>query len=155
MSKPDGPSIKDVLSGKMDKSDIAVKEQHEIYLNNHLNENFTEELFAEKWNLFLSKLESPNQKTTLSPAPEFNPDYRFILRVENTVQEEIIRTIKPELVAFLRKELKNSSIEVIAEIREKEGIKFIYSDDEKYQEMAKKNPDLILLRQKFKLDFGD
>jgi hypothetical protein len=91
----------------------------------------------------------------LSPPPEFNPGYRFILYVENTVQEEIIKSVKPDLVGFLRTELENSSIEVLTEVKEKAGVKLIYSDDEKYQEMARKNPDLVLLREKFRLDFGD
>lgn len=100
-------------------------------------------------------VDSPNLKITLSAAPSFSDDYQFILNIENTVQEEMVRTIKPNLVTFLRKELKNSSIDISTRIVEKSGEKMIYSDDEKYAEMVKKNPDLLLLRQKFNLDFGD
>jgi len=149
------PSIKDALSGKMQKNEVSAKQQHEAYTNQDLKENITEDRFKEKWNLFLNKVDSPTLKTTLSLIPEFSSDYKFILKIGNTVQEENIRIIKPELVSFLRNELKNSSIEVVTEIEEKEGEKLIYSDDEKYEEMVKNNPDLSLLRQKFNLDFGD
>jgi hypothetical protein len=155
MAKPESLSIKDVLSGQAEKEVGSIREQHEIYTSSHINENFSERQFIEAWNLFLSRLESPNIKTSLSQVPEFKPDYRFVLIVENTIQEEMIKGIKPELVAFLRKELKNSTIEILTEIKEKEGGRIIYTDDEKYREMLKKNPNLELLRQKFKLDFGD
>lgn len=151
----ESPSIRDALSGKPDGNNLSAKEQHEIYTANNLADDFTESMFIEKWNNYLSTVESPNLKFTLSTVPEFSPDYKFTLRIENTVQEENIKAIKPELVAFLRKELKNSSIEVISKIVETKGEKMIYSDDEKYADMAKKNPDLVLLRHKFNLDFGD
>jgi len=69
------------------------------------------------------------------------------------VQDDLINTIKPELVSWLRKELKNSKILLTTEIDETEKEKIIYTDTEKYLEMLKKNPRLELLKKKFKLDF--
>lgn len=149
------PSVKDALSGKMETSQVSAKEQHEIYHSQDYTEDFTEERFREAWNLFLSKVDSPSMKTTLSTIPEYDLDYNFVLKIDNSVQEENVKSIKPDLVAFLRKELKNSSIEISVEIVESKAKRIIYSDDEKYAEMAKKNPDLALLRQKFNLDFGE
>jgi hypothetical protein len=134
---------------------ISAKDQHEMFSNSSQVETFTEKEFVEKWNFFLSKVESPNIKTSLSVVTVFNPDYKFDLCVENSVQEDNVRNIKPQLVSFLRKELKNSTIEIGTKIEERKSIRLIYSDDEKYVEMAQQNPALVLLRSKFNLDFGD
>jgi len=66
----------------------------------------------------------------------------------------LINTIKPELVSFLRKELKNSKIQLNTIITEKVKGVVIYTDEEKYEELLKKNPSLALLKQKFNLDFS-
>ncbi len=63
--------------------------------------------------------------------------------------------IKPELVSWLRKELHNSKISLVTKIAQKKRGRIIYTDEEKYAEMLKKNPNLALLKQKFNLDFGD
>jgi hypothetical protein len=86
--------------------------------------------------------------------PELKEDYLLVLEIENTVQEDLISTIKSELVSWLRKELKNSKIQLNTEITEKVKGRIIYSDAEKYDELLKENPSLALLRQKLNLDFG-
>ncbi|MBN1820985.1 MAG: hypothetical protein JXR31_01670 [Prolixibacteraceae bacterium] len=149
------PSIKDALSGKLEDNTVSAKQQHQAYNNSNLKEDFNKEQFKTKWNEFLTTVDSPTLKTTLSNVPDFVSDYQFVLKIGNTVQEENIKMIKPKLVAFLRNELKNSSIEVITQIETVESNRIIYSDDEKYDDMVKKNSDLQLLRQKFNLDFGD
>jgi len=93
-------------------------------------------------------------KSTLSIVPEIQEEFSLFLEIENTVQEGLIVGIKPELVSFLRKELKNSQISLVTKITKKVRGKIIYSDNEKYDEMVKKNPSLALLRKEFNLDFG-
>jgi len=77
----------------------------------------------------------------------------LVIRIDNSVQEDLINSIKPELVSWLRKELRNSKIQLITQIDETQKEKIIYTDVEKYMEMLKKNPGLELLKQKFNLDF--
>ena len=67
----------------------------------------------------------------------------------------MINSIKPELVSFLRKELKNSEIEFTTKVTEHVKNKIIYTDKDKFDEMVKKNKSLKLLKQKFNLDFGE
>lgn len=93
-------------------------------------------------------------QSTLSNLPDLNEDYQLILEIENTVQEDLITSIKPELVSWLRMELKNSKIQLTTLITEKVKGKIIYTDAEKYDELLKENPALALLRKKFNLDFG-
>jgi hypothetical protein len=149
------PSIKDALAGKFEKDELSAKKQHEIFTKEEEAENFTQEQFILKWNQFVSTLDDrPNLQSTLSRHPEFTPGYQFVLEIENTVQEDLINQVKTDLVSWLRRELKNSNIQVSTCITEKVKGRIIYTDAEKYDELLKKNPSLALLRQKFNLDFG-
>jgi hypothetical protein len=149
-----GPSIKDALAGKFDEEKLSAKEQHEVYTQAGATNEFTAELLKQKWNEFLSRLhDRPNLQSTLSGVPRMEESFRLVLDIDNSVQDDLINSIKPELVSWLRKELKNSRIQLVTQIIETEKEKIIYTDSEKYLEMVKKNPRIELLKQKFKLDF--
>jgi len=144
------------LRGKFQEEKISAKEQHQIYTQADESEPFTTEDLKVKWEQFLTRLEDrPNLKSTLSTIPEIKENYQLLLEIENTIQENLIGGIRPELVSWLRKELHNSKIQLITNISEKVKGRLIYTDSEKFEEMVKKNPELTLLRQKFKLDFGN
>ncbi len=149
-----GPSIKDALAGNLGEEKLTAKEQHEIYTRAGETKDFTTDILKTKWEEFVLRLnDRPNLQSTLSHVPQLEPNYQLILDIDNSVQDDLINTIKPELVSWLRKELENSKIQLITRITETEKEKIIYSDSEKYMEMLKKNPKLELLKQKFKLDF--
>jgi len=78
-----------------------------------------------------------------------------LLRVSNSIQEMEIRLVKPELVSWLKKELRNSGIEMTTLLEKVESERMIFSDSEKMQMMMQKNPLLYELKQKFNLDFKD
>lgn len=127
-----------------------------MYANNDEAEVFTLTDLELKWRSFLSKLDDrPSLQTTLSYIPEIKENFQLYLDIENSVQEDAINLIKPELVSWLRKELHNSKISLVTKITEKTRGRIIYTDEEKYAEMLKKNPNLAILKQKFNLDFGD
>ncbi|HKL31472.1 MAG TPA: hypothetical protein VJ919_02995 [Tangfeifania sp.] len=150
-----GPSIKDALAGKFEEEKISAKEQHEIYSRPGESEEFTVEQLKEKWESFVKKLESrPNLQSTLSNVPELGENFQLLLDIDNSVQEDLINSVKPELVSWLRKALKNSKIQLVTHISQVEKEKIIYTDQEKFMEMLKKNPQLENLKQKFNLDFG-
>lgn len=149
------PSIKDALEGKFEENQLSAKEQHKIYSKEDEKENFTLEELKVKWEAFLTRLDDrPNLQATLSNLPELKENFELVLEIENTIQEDLIGNIKPELVSWLRIELKNSHIQLTTVITEKIKGRIIYSDSEKYDELLKKSPSLALLRQKFNLDFG-
>ena len=155
LSNMSSPSIKDALEGKLDDKQLTAKEQHQMYSKDDEKEDFTIEELKLKWEVFLTRLnDRPNLQSTLSNLPELKEDFQLVLEIENTVQEDLISTIKPELVSWLRKELKNSKIQMNTVITEKVKGRIIYSDAEKYDELLKENPSLALLRQKLNLDFG-
>jgi hypothetical protein len=119
-------------------------------------EPFTNEQLALKWQEFIDQLEDrPNLRATLSAIPEITEGNQILLKIGNSVQEEEVRLVKFELMSFLRKELRNSEIELITRIEKLEQERVFYSDTEKLQLMMKKNPELFILKQKFNLDFKD
>ncbi len=117
-------------------------------------EPFSEDQLREKWNEFLPRLDDrPSVKATLTNLPKIQEDFSLILEIDNRIQDEMLTSIKPELVSWLRKELHNSKIALKTVITEIKREKVIYSDIEKYQEMASKNPNLALLKRTLNLDF--
>ena len=155
-NKVDTPSVKKALKGVFNDEvkQISAKEQHEMYSKSEETEKFTQEQLAKKWNEYLPRLnDRPNLKTTLSAVPQLQDDYTLILEIDNTIQNDAIDTIRPDLVSWLRKELRNSSINLKTVVTEIAREKVIYSDTEKYEAMAKKNPNLALLRRTLNLDF--
>jgi hypothetical protein len=149
------PSIKDALEGKFDEKQLSAKEQHQIFSKEDEKEEFTLEELKSKWDAFVTRLDDrPNLQSTLSELPELKENFLLVLEIENTIQEDLISSIKTELVSWLRMELKNSKIQLTTVITEKVKGRIIYSDSEKYDELLRKNPSLALLRKKFNLDFG-
>jgi hypothetical protein len=149
-----GPSIKDALAGNFGEEKLSAKEQHQIYTRAGETNDFKADALKIKWEEFVNRLnDRPNLQSTLSRVPVLEQDFQLVLEIDNSVQNDLINSIKPELISWLRKELKNSKIQLTTRISETEREKVIYSDSEKYMEMLKKNPKLELLKQKFKLDF--
>ena len=150
-----GPSIRDALNGVVTREEkVSVQEQFSAYVSNDLKENFTRSQLELKWNEYLLSLQQrPSLKAALSQVPEITDDLRLEVTVSNSVQLEMVRDIKPQIVSWLRSELRNSGIDLIVRIDDSRPEKMIYTDQEKFQEMSRKNPSLLFLRQKFGLDF--
>jgi hypothetical protein len=150
-----GPSIKSVLNGgPIGDEKLSTIEQHQLYTRQDLFEEFNQEQLNDRWKEYLTTLDDrPNMKSTLSRTPLLREDGTLLLMIDNHVQEELIRSIKPQLVSWLRRELKNSSIDLFIEINDAGTQKFAYTDGEKFEEMLQKNPDLAILKQRFNLDF--
>lgn len=127
-----------------------------MFSKNKENEAFTPEMLAEKWNLLLETLsDRPNLKATLNQQPSLADHHTLLLKIDNRVQEELIRNNKPQLVSWLRKELRNVNIDLVTEITIEPARRIIYTDDEKLEEMIRKNPELSLLKERFQLDFDN
>ncbi|MCE4564879.1 hypothetical protein INQ51_11220 [Maribellus sp. CM-23] len=149
------PSIKRALKGEFDdEKQISAKEQHELYSKAGETNPFTEEQLKEKWDAFLPRVEDrPSIKATLSVLPKIMDDFSLLLEIDNRIQDEMLAEIRPELVSYLRKELRNSNINLKTLVTEIKREKIIYSDIEKYQAMAERNPNLALLKRTLNLDF--
>ena len=85
--------------------------------------------------------------------PSFSVMEKITLTVENTIQLEYIRPILNEFIDFLRKTLRNEYIEVELSITSEQVEKVkVFTGQDKFNSLAKKNPNLILLKNTFNLD---
>lgn len=152
------PSITDALNGRMSNEE-KVEEPRDLvkyYTENDLEEPFSKEQMKEKWLWFIKRYEDrPNLFTVLSNVPDLNEKYQLLLSVGSATMDEEIRLIKPDLVSWLRSELRNSRLELITRVEAQKTQRVIYSDSEKLQVMINKNPQLGILKQKFGLDFNE
>lgn len=152
------PSIKGALSGNTAENKKVEEVQTTGYsqYDESLVESFTQGQLEERWKEFLVKMsDRPSLCSALSAVPEIIEEHKLLLRIGNSVQEEDIRLIKPELISWLRMTLRNSKIELITRLERIESERTFFSDTEKLQMMMQKNPILNELKQRFNLDFTE
>lgn len=75
------------------------------------------------------------------------------LKVDNKSQAEEFSYRRTEIHDYLRKQLQNSKVELSITIEREKKNKKAYTSEEKFNEMAKKNPNLIDLKKALDLDF--
>jgi hypothetical protein len=85
--------------------------------------------------------------------PILKADHMYHLIVDNQIQVDYITPHLEEMVSFLRKEVKNYSIQVIIELNDQPevDVKFLTGKD-KFAALARKNPNLHTLKNTFNLD---
>lgn len=74
------------------------------------------------------------------------------IHLTNPVEEQFLQSIKSDLLGFLRESLGNYSIQVQGLLKEFTGNKIAYTNKEKFDAMAEKNPLLYQLKERFGLD---
>ena len=147
------PSLKDW--GKTPET--MVEEEEDPYLKGDDKEDFTPDDFLKHWHDYAAKLKAEGKQNVLSVfntnAPVMLSPHVFEVVVGNKVQENLFKTERPYLLNFLRSSLKNFAIEVNARVDEQVVVKRPYTNQEKFQHMAAKNPQLAELKKRFNLDF--
>jgi len=165
----DGPgmtfSVKETLQASRTRRDEGqeqedepgkIKEEPEVAAKGE--EKFTQDELEEKWKVYAEQIKEPYPRmysTMSSQMPVLKENYFIEVKMNNFSQEtEFAREIKQGLLNFLKKELQNAKIKIgtviVSEV--KKGKK-PYTQEEKYQYLNKKNPNLDKLRQQFNLDF--
>jgi DNA polymerase-3 subunit gamma/tau len=78
---------------------------------------------------------------------------QVIVHLHNSFQETLINTIKAEALAFLREKLENNSIQLFGELTAiDDSKKVIYTNKEKFDHLAEKNPKLKEMKDRLGLD---
>ena len=92
-----------------------------------------------------------------SRKPILGDDNQVRFYLENELQKGQLERIYNELLFHLKKQLGNDRISIQAELAKEEETsngRKLYTDEEKYSYLEKKNKNLRKLRQDFDLDFG-
>lgn len=120
-----------------------------------LREAFSEKELIEKWHAFSNKVgDRPrifNTLTSKDPKLEENSIVSFV--IDNNLQEEKINEIRNELIAYLKKELRNGDIDlklIITDLEEENNK--LYTTEDKFNHMLSKNQNLAKLKKEFNLD---
>ena len=149
-------SIRNLITENKTKENIVSEPQPEVTGTTQLNEFGAAEL-AEAWSAFAIKIreESPRISVTLSSVtPELLPDNTVILKLDNSaLKESFDHNFRARLEHYLRETLKNSSVNLKTTVETTERGEILYSNEQKFNHLASKNPALKDLRKTFNLDF--
>jgi len=107
------------------------------------------------WDEFAEKLRNdfPHLCSTLrNSRPIILPEWQIEFTIDNKVLEDEFNQKKGELSEFLRSRLNNHKIQLFSKIAEIQKELKPYTDKEKYQKMAEKNPSLRTLREELDLE---
>lgn len=79
-------------------------------------------------------------------------DAVITLQLSNAIEEPLLQNIRGQLTAFLRHKLGNNSIAVMGVLELTSSKKVIYTNKEKFDHLAEKNPTLNDLKERLGLD---
>ena len=154
-----GYSIKDVLNDRSQKDVVAGQpEQPGEGSVSADTKSFTVGDMHHEWNAFAEQLkkERPRMYNTLkSHLPEMKENFQVSVMFDNTTQkDEFEKELRHDMLKFLKAKLKNSRITIELTVKPDDGTKStLYTAEEKFDHMNKKNPYLGKLKQEFNLDF--
>lgn len=116
--------------------------------------DFTNEELKKVWNTFKEerKQKGFDQEVALLSHKFVREKELIKLQIHNPILEIIFEKIKVELLAHLRKGLKNGKIKVELEKLESESKKMIYTNKEKFDHLAEQYPTVKTLQEKLGLD---
>ena len=122
-----------------------------------LHREFSADDLSEAWRAFALQVkeESPRISVTLSSAtPGLLPGNMVILKLDNSALKELFdHNFRARLEHYLRETLQNSSLNLQTSVGTTERGEILYSDEQKFNHMASKNPALKDLKKTFNLDF--
>jgi DNA polymerase-3 subunit gamma/tau len=163
---PPSVSIKNAMKGNLSVSQPSetantqkqeIAEQPAEYQTNE-SKAFTQEQLNAVWQRYATEFHSNNPRmhaTLTTSMPALKNNFLIELTLNNNLQQEEVEKIKYPILNFLRKELTNGKIDLVILIAETpQGNKRMYSDREKFDHLAQKNPALLKLKQQFGLDFN-
>jgi DNA polymerase-3 subunit gamma/tau len=116
---------------------------------------FTQTELSLCWDEFADKLknESPHLYSTLKGSrPVLQPDWKIEFNLANKVLEDELNSKKTEMMEFLRFRLNNYKIHLQTSIADNQKTMKPYTDKEKFDMLAEKNPALRTLREELDLE---
>jgi hypothetical protein len=114
--------------------------------------SFTVEQLQLHWNEFAEQRKKFQAEYQLLTQPLEMIENKIILHLHNPVQESMLNNLKIDLINFLRERLRNQSIQIVGELRAADERKVIYTNREKFDYLAQKNPMLKELKERLGLD---
>lgn len=150
------PSIREALASPMAGSAEEKPESTDVADKGKPETNFSTEAFMEIWSQWIDDIstDQPNlAKSLRKENPDVGVDAVIRVRLENTVLEENLRSLRADIQETLRAGLNNQFILIETEVIETEANeRKPYTSKEKYDALLATNPILRDFREEFDLD---
>lgn len=117
-----------------------------------MNEPFTEQQLREAWNQYAEQRRKYQAEYQMLSQPYQLNDKQIVVTLLSPVHETMLDNIKVELAGFLREKLRNSNIQVTGVLTQNDDKKIIYTNRDKFDYLADKNPILKELKDRLGLD---
>ncbi len=111
-----------------------------------------EEQFRTAWKEFAEQRKAYQAEYHLLQQPLELKDNTAVLYLLNPVQETLLQDLKSQLTEYLRNRLRNKSIQIKGELKVSEGQTMLYTNRDKLNYMAEKNPMVRNLIKSLGLD---
>jgi DNA polymerase-3 subunit gamma/tau len=151
-------SIKDVISedNKPDEMTVLTDDQLNSIVPSTMITEFSPEAFETAWIEFTDQIRGEGPRIISmfkSIKPEFENDQAIKIHLSNAAQKDtFILNYKPRLLKFLESKFIMSGIDIETTVDLSETTEPLYSDEQKFNYLADKYPDIKEMKRTFNLD---
>lgn len=147
-STPKIPALKNILQS----GTILVEPEQKETIQPLTNQPYTFERLQEVWMEFADKRKKYRAEYQLLTQQIELRESTVLVHLHNPVQETLLNDLKSDLMQYIRESLNNHTIQISGELKSNDTKKVIYTNREKFEHLAEKNPNLILLKDRLGLD---
>jgi DNA polymerase III subunit gamma/tau len=117
---------------------------------------FSVDQLSAVWKSFIELLKNEDKASELSVVNqpyEVRDGTTIIIQLANSLQEDILERFRTRFVRYLRHELSNQKITIATELVQETVKQRLYTSQDKFNYLVRKNPKLLDLRQRLDLDY--
>ncbi|ARN77069.1 DNA polymerase III subunit gamma/tau [Nonlabens spongiae] len=145
------------LKGISYKKEVKAKKQkHKIPQDNLPEEPFSQEQFSLVWDKYIQHLQNQGQMILAGilrvDSPKVNGN-EIYLKFPNSSMKKDLERDQGKVLDYIKRELRNYAIHFKIDVDKTVTKKYVYTDQDKYEKLVEKNPNVDLLRRTFELDF--
>lgn len=162
--KPE-PKVVNKPTGQLRGSTLSIKKmlspehavENTVDISNLPFESYGIDDIKMEWRRYAHEIRAKGKETffgaLIKRDPVVREDHLYILEVDNSAQVDYILPLLPDFITSLRRKVKNYAVNVLVEISKNAGeeSKFLTGKD-KFNKLARKNPNLHTLKTSFDLD---
>ena len=143
-------SLKAKRAHELSKIEVVVDE------NDLPHDSFSEADMQSHWAAYVQELDQAGRKILASnlsvDQPKLLGDNTIWIQLPNSTMKKEIEREQSGLIQYLKSRLNNYDIRLKISVNEEHAKRFVYTPEEKYEKLRKKNPAIDLLRKEFDLD---
>lgn len=140
------------LNTLMQNSEPVKKDDNERIQSIKTNSEFSIDQLKVAWQEFAEQRKKYKAEYQVLTQEIEIRDTLVTVHLHNPVQETILNDLKTEINSFLREKLDNYSIQITGELKTNDDKKVVYTNREKFEHLAEKNPTLNELKERLGLD---